>query len=109
MSKKPGATIRPEASKTGTSAVSALPILLTLPSRIRTSVTVSSLRAGSTRRPFLISRSMSPQQQIKYGHAYSDTGRHLVEYDRVRTISDIGRNLNTPIHRSGMHDDHIIF
>src|SRR5262245_9618419 len=104
MSKKPGATIRRAASNTGMSCESTWPILRILPSRTRISVTVSIFRPGSTSRPFLISRSMTPQQQEQDGHSHRNAGRDLIQNHRIGAVSNVGGDFDATVDRTGMHD-----
>src|SRR5687768_4892352 len=107
MSKNPGATTSPLASRTGISATLTSPMARILPSRISRLPTVSKFRSGSTSRPSLISRSMSPHQQVEDCHPDGNARRHLVENYGKRAVSDVGRNLDAAIDRPGMHDDDV--
>src|SRR5579871_1680521 len=128
MSMKPGATIRPVASKTSVfserelfpgSAIWAM----RSPSR-RMSRVASVLEAGSRTRPFLI-RSISgflgfergvalenrmfafggaDGQEIKNGHAHGNAVGDLFENGGLRTVGDFGSNFRAAIDGAGMED-----
>src|SRR5712692_3469366 len=125
---KPGATIRPAASKTSasfarvSSPAGATSVIFS-PSR-RTSSAASVLVAGSRTRPFL-TRSMrwvlcvgravdgrmcaffghSDNQQIEKSHAHSDAVGDLLKHAGLGAVSDLGRDLDAAIHRAGMKND----
>src|SRR5580704_16232329 len=131
MSMKPGATMRPAASKIcaplareifPAGAISAI----RSPSR-RMSRGASVLDAGSRTRPFLIS-SMSRflrwcggfsfksgmytlrgahHEEIKNGHAHGDAVGDLLENSGARAIGDVGSDFGSAIDRPGMEDQRI--
>src|SRR6266850_3460282 len=126
ISIKPGATIRPLASKISASAGAAIflvgPTSFIFSASSRTSRVASVLDAGSTTRPFLISsiggslgfyfeRGMSVSlrsaagQQIENSHANRHPVGDLFEHTRLRPIGDFRRNLDAAVDRAGMEDD----
>src|SRR5262245_19508775 len=107
ISKNPGATTSPEASNTGMSEALVYPTARIFPSRMTMSPIACNRREGSTSRPFLITRSMSHQEQKENGHTHGDAGGNLIENNRIWTVSHIGRDLNAAIDRTRMHDDDV--
>src|SRR5689334_24359529 len=67
--------------------------------------------AGSTSRPPLSSRFIfdSPRKQIQHGHPYGDAVGHLLENHRIRTVRNLGGDLDATIHGARMHDDGVGF
>ena len=51
--------------------------------------------------------SVTDGQQVENGHANGNPVQHLLEYDGVLAVGDIGCDLHVPIDRPGMQDgDH---
>src|SRR4051794_4987449 len=111
MSIRPGATITPGGSSTtvAPSAGRSRPTRATRSPSISTSKAPSRPVAGSTTRPPLSSRCIfdSAGQQIQDRHPYRDAVRDLLENHRVRAVGHFRRDLDAPVHRPGVHDDHV--
>src|SRR5262245_12949162 len=112
MSMRPGVITTPAGiviTVTPASAGRSRPTRAILPPSIKMSNTPSRPFAGSTTRPPLSSRFIfnSAPEQVEHRHPYGDAVGHLLENHRVRTVRDLGSNLDAAIHRPGMHDDHI--
>src|ERR1700680_389021 len=118
---KPGATMRPVASKTSASAAERFaPVFKMRPPSNRTSKKASVLVAGSRTRPFLISsiRSFlcrmwrvdrsSADQMVEKSHAHGEAIGHLIEHARLRTIRYGGINFEAADHRSRMENECIV-
>src|SRR2546423_5815804 len=112
MSMRPGAMTKPLGISTTVvpvSTVRSLPILAMRSPSIRMSNAPSRPLAGSTTRPPLSSRFIvdSTRQEIQHGHPDGDAVGHLLENHRVRTIGDVGRDLDAAVHRTRVHDDDV--
>src|SRR5712664_2584035 len=126
---KPGATIRPLASKTSASAGTAIfpagPTSFIFSPSSSTSRAASAFDAGSTTRPFLISsiggflgfhfeRGMrvnlgsAAPAQIKYGHPHRDAVGDLFEHTRLRPVGDFRSDLDAAVDGAGMQNDGIL-
>src|ERR1700674_3530619 len=123
---KPGATIRPAASRTSAFCEAEIfpagaTSFIFSPSR-RMSSCASALEAGSSTRPFLIrsirgflgfhfERRMSigfrraAGEQIQNGHANRDAVGDLLEDAGLRAVGNFGRDLDAAIDRAGMQND----
>src|SRR5689334_17740641 len=107
MSMKPGATIRPPASKTcalgdersGATAA-------TRPSTIRTSAMWSVCVAGSITRPFLMTIDMRLSNHLfQHRHPDRDAVLDLIQNDRTLEVGDLARKLPPAIDGAGVHHD----
>src|SRR5262245_25795144 len=115
ISINPGQTISPFDNSTivASSAGRSWPMRPMRWSSIRMSNEPSRPFAGSTMRAPLSSRfGMTPlfdaaSQQVQHRHPYGHAVGYLFEDHGVRTIGDLGRDLDAAIHRTGMHDDHV--
>src|SRR5438552_1429231 len=112
MSMSPGTITKPFGISTTvvpSSAARSRPTLAMRSPSISTSNMPSRLFAGSTTRPPLSSRFIfdSTRQQIQHGHPDGDAVGDLLENHRVRTIGDVGRDLDAAVHRTRMHDDDV--
>src|SRR5467141_1791253 len=126
ISIKPGATIRPLASKISASAGAAIfpagPTSFIFSPSSRTSRGASVLDAGSTTRPFLISsiggflgfyfeRGMSVSlrsaagQQIENSHANRHPVGDLFEHTRLRPVGDFRGDFDASVDRAGMQNN----
>src|SRR5688500_4460946 len=110
MSMNPGHTTSPAGMSmiTAPSAGKSRPARAMRSPSMSTSYTPSIPLAGSTTRPPLSSFFMvrPSGQQVQDGHAHGDAVGYLNENHRVRTIRDLGSDLDAPVHRARMHDHH---
>src|SRR5208283_1174959 len=133
MSIKPGATIRPAASKTAASVprviVPAGAISATRSPSISTSRMASVLDAGSSTRPFLIrsicrflgsglwfsfkrrmrTTGRADHQKIKNGHAHGNAVGDLLKHRRLRAVGYLRSDLGAAIDGPGMQNERIFF
>ena len=111
MSTRPGATMHPSASSTSAPApgASPAPTSATVPSTTRTSATRSPL-SSSTRPPWMTSSdngTSRSEQRPEHGHAHRHTVGDLLGHERPGGVGDVGRDLDAPVHRSGMHHERV--
>src|SRR5271169_6728082 len=116
ISISPGQITRPRDISTTAASASAtrlFPTRAIRPSSISTSNMPSRPLAGSMTRPPLSSRFdmtallHTARQKVEHGHAHGDAVGDLLENDGIRTVGDLGRDLDPAIHRPRMHDDHV--
>src|SRR3954471_10683643 len=111
MSINPGATITLAGISTTTAPSAGRP----RPTRAIRSPSISRSNdpsrpdAGSTSRPPLSSRFIfdSARQQIEDRHPHRDAVGDLLEDHRVGAVGDLRGDLDTTVHRPGMHDDDV--
>src|SRR5690625_1671093 len=110
MSTRPGKAIRSSASTT------VAPPSPSPRSRIRTSATsVPSNRAPrinvSLIRSDLLGRPVGPlsaQEQVEHGHPYGNAVRDLLDDHRAVGVGDVGADLHSAVHRTGVHHDRML-
>src|SRR5437763_8836898 len=118
VSTKPGATMAPSTSMTSARPGSSpVPTASMRPPAIRTSQVASASPAGSTRRPRRSRRSAKrgllhrpvggTEHEVEQGHPHGDPVGDLVDDDGAFQVRDVGRDLDAPVHRAGMHDDRL--
>src|SRR5690349_7154431 len=111
MSIRPGTTITPD----GTATTAAPLAGRSRPTRAMRSPSMSTSNApsrpdaGSTTRPPLSSRFIfySACEQVQHRHPHGDAVGDLLENHRIRSVGDVGRDLDAAVHRTGMHDDDV--
>src|SRR5687767_11571829 len=111
MSTSPGTRTRPAGISTtvAPSAGISRPTRAIRSPSMSTSYAPSTPLRGSTTRPPLSSFFMvhPAREQIQNGHAHRHAVPHLIEDHRIRSVRHFRRDLDTAIHRAGMHDDHV--
>src|SRR6476659_6050775 len=118
---KPGLTTRPAQSIVSSSLPSrrtspSRPTASTTPPERSTSPTSSSCCDGSRMRPprsriigALIGRlGLAAREEIEHRHAYGHAVRHLVEDHAVRTVGDVGVDLDAAVHRARVKDEQVL-
>src|SRR6188768_2197374 len=111
MSMRPGQSTSPAGTSTtvAPSTGRLRPTFAIRSPSIRMSNAPSSPLAGSTTRPPLSSFFMfgSAGEQVQHGHPDRHAVGHLVEDHRVGAVGHLGGDLDPPVHRAGVHDDHV--
>src|SRR5678815_582059 len=111
MSMRPGTTTRPAGTSTtvAPSTGRSRPIFAITAPSTRMSNAPSSPLTGSTTRPPLSSFFMfgSAGEQVQHRHPDRHAVGHLVEDHRIGAVGHLRRNLDAPVHRTGVHDHHV--
>src|SRR5688572_2883551 len=55
------------------------------------------------------SLSSALRHQIQHRHAHGEAIGYLCEYPALQTIRDVRRDLDSPVHRAGVHDEDVFF